>query len=128
MSDSTLNEIYLHILEELGDKYKIILRKHPRQVISSEMNNKIKDLNYRYKNLFFQKGSESINDVLNNSFIHITAHSGTFFEALHFKIPTIFLSQRATEYFHTFIQSKYFINCTNSTKEEITQKIRENAP
>ena len=128
MSDSTLNEIYLHILEEFGDKYKIVIRKHPRQVISSEMNNKIKDLNYRYKNLFFQEGSESINDVLNNSFIHITAHSGTFFEALNFKIPTIFLSQRATEYFHTFIQSKYFINCTNSSKEEITQKIIENAP
>jgi hypothetical protein len=124
--DDKLPNIYFRIIEKYYEKFKIVIRTHPRQNRNSLFKQTKKRLEIKYNVSYHSAKEKSIVEILLKTKIHFTGYSGTFFEALELNVPTLFFNSLALNFFSNFKNDHNCWFCHNMNFNSVDFVIKKN--
>ena len=97
--------IIKEVIKSFSNRVNWWLRIHPRQK-GSQVEHDLRESYYDLDNVFISEATdEPLPAIMNITDLHLTSYSSCVYEAMAFKVTTIFIDQAGKDYFHDIIQS-----------------------
>lgn len=123
--DNILSQLYLNIITKFYSDCLIVLRLHPRIIISFKFKKQLKKLKKEHGIIISNPYRRALHEDLKDVFVHVTGYSGTTIEALSLGIDSLLIDIKAVHFFENFKNEEKIIFGHNMEINEIFKIIEK---